>query len=306
MYLKTLGDTWNHLGETDPMWAVLTDPARRGNRWDKHEFFETGRAGTAFAMHAVSDLRFPLRTGKALDFGCAVGRLTQALACYFDEVHGVDIAPAMVRQARAYNPYGQRCRFHVNQRADLKMFADGQFDFIFSLFVLQHMRPSVARGYLAEFLRVLAPGGLLLFQQPTHFSRQPIDEQPSGPRTHWHAAWPERLLLRAYDRLCPPLSPVPRPGSFDFSTITTPRHPYLPPLDGEDPTTRIDAAQPSAPAGRGRLAKSTTTPPPMRLHTMRRWKVLAHMRRLGGRVLAIQSRNECSPHHPSLRYFVTR
>ncbi len=32
--------------------------------------------------------------GKALDFGCGVGRVTQALAQYFDEVYGVDFRDA--------------------------------------------------------------------------------------------------------------------------------------------------------------------------------------------------------------------
>ncbi len=41
--------------------------------------------------------------GKALDFGCGVGRLTQALADYFNEVAGVDVSPTMVNKALEYN-----------------------------------------------------------------------------------------------------------------------------------------------------------------------------------------------------------
>lgn len=33
---------------------------------------------------------------RALDFGCGAGRLTQALAGYFEEVCGIDIAPSMI------------------------------------------------------------------------------------------------------------------------------------------------------------------------------------------------------------------
>ena len=64
MYLKTLGDTWNTLGEADPMWAVLMDPERGDNRWDTNEFFETGRADVTYAMHTVRQLHFPLRRGR--------------------------------------------------------------------------------------------------------------------------------------------------------------------------------------------------------------------------------------------------
>jgi hypothetical protein len=34
-----------------------------------------------------------------------------------------------------------------------------------------HIAPALARGYLGELLRVLAPGGLLVFQIPTHEPR---------------------------------------------------------------------------------------------------------------------------------------
>jgi len=53
---------------------------------------------------------------------------------------------------------------------DLSRFADGSIDMIYSWITLQHVRPRYARRYIREFLCVLAPGGLLLFQYPS----QPI------------------------------------------------------------------------------------------------------------------------------------
>ena len=42
-------------------------------------------------------------------------------------------------------------------------------DFIYSRIVLQHVNSRYAvRSYLSEFARVLAPGGLLVFQLPSH------------------------------------------------------------------------------------------------------------------------------------------
>ena len=107
----------------------------------------------------------PLRSRKcALDFGCGVGRVTQALALHFDQVYGVDISPSMIQHADNYNQYGDRCEYLVNETADLRRFPDDRFDFIYSNITLQHMPARFTRRYIAEFVRVLAPTGVLLFQ----------------------------------------------------------------------------------------------------------------------------------------------
>ncbi len=54
-------------------------------------------------------ISFPKR--RALDFGCGVGRLTQALARHFNIVDGVDIAPSMIELANQFNRSGGRCRY---------------------------------------------------------------------------------------------------------------------------------------------------------------------------------------------------
>ena len=104
--------------------------------------------------------------GRALDFGCGIGRLTQALAGHFENAVGVDIAPAMIQAAKDQNRAPGRCEYLVNGRPDLSLFADAEFDFVFSTIVLQHVRTEYAERYIAEFLRVLRPGGLAVFQVP--------------------------------------------------------------------------------------------------------------------------------------------
>src|SRR2546428_5890286 len=171
MDLNELQRHWHCFGETDPLWAILTDPSRKDGKWEADEFFRTGRdeiAGTLENVQALFAQWAPeiKRKGRALDFGCGVGRLTQALCDYFGECHGVDIAPSMIEWARQFNRYGSRCIYHVNERPDLELFASGTFDFIYSHIVLQHMEPVFSRKYITELVRVLTPGGALVFQIP--------------------------------------------------------------------------------------------------------------------------------------------
>jgi len=164
MRLDELQDNWNRLGQSDPMWAVLTDPSKKGGKWDAAEFFRTGEDQIAGLMARLGDLGIAVGRQTALDFGCGLGRLTQALAGRFEEVHGVDIAPSMIEQARSFSRFRDRCRYHINPRADLALFEDGKFDFVCSFIVLQHIPPDYVSGYLHEFARILKPGGVAVFQ----------------------------------------------------------------------------------------------------------------------------------------------
>jgi SAM-dependent methyltransferase len=184
MDLRELQKNWDGFGRTDPLYAISTIPGKEGGRWDPEEFFAAGRREIAHVMDVLATAGFPSRGRSALDFGCGVGRLSQALAGHFDEVTGVDIAPSMVEQARAFNGHGERVRYVVNSRDDLRAVAeDGSRDLVLSKAVLQHMHPRYARGYIAEFLRVAAPGtGYVVFQQHSH-PRPVIERAKAWVRT---------------------------------------------------------------------------------------------------------------------------
>lgn len=168
--LRQLAQQWERLGQEDPLWAILSEPERRGGRWNPEEFFQTGRHEVVHTIERIEAVA-KLARGAALDFGCGVGRLTQALAEHFDEAHGVDISSSMVERAREYNRWGERCRYHHNPKTELALFEDCRFDFVLSAITLQHVQPRFAVGYLQEFARVLRPGGILFFHLPSSTSK---------------------------------------------------------------------------------------------------------------------------------------
>ncbi|MDA1263646.1 MAG: class I SAM-dependent methyltransferase [Planctomycetota bacterium] len=164
MRLSNLRDHWERFGEQDPMWAILTRREAKGNRWDVEEFFRTGDEEIQRTFVHLEKIDLLPRSGAALDFGCGVGRLSQALAKRFESVHGVDIADSMLSRARDLDQSGGRCEFHHNTNSDLRLFDADSFDFIYTNIVLQHIRPDYVARYLEEFVRVLRPAGVLVFQ----------------------------------------------------------------------------------------------------------------------------------------------
>ena len=199
--LKEVQRHWDAFGQTDPLWAILAEPEKRYGKWQQDEFFACGEEEIDRILRQVDALAFPLARRRALDFGCGVGRLTQALSRHFDQCYGIDIAPSMIELARKYDHPWQRlryelsrlwrswwsgrlgwveswpglarflrrrqCQYVVNESNDLAHFEDNSFDLVYSSLVLQHMKPEYSLKYIQEFLRVLAPGGLVIVQIPS-------------------------------------------------------------------------------------------------------------------------------------------
>jgi ubiquinone/menaquinone biosynthesis C-methylase UbiE len=72
----------------------------------------------------------------------------------------------MIDLARQYNRHENSCTYYVNVRDDLALFADDTFNFVYSNITLQHVAPTYTLRYIREFLRILSPNGLLVFQLP--------------------------------------------------------------------------------------------------------------------------------------------
>jgi ubiquinone/menaquinone biosynthesis C-methylase UbiE len=170
MNLGDLKKNWEAFGERDPFWAILTDPSKKNNQWDPGQFFATGEAEVEILMDGIAAFSVPLKNDIALDFGCGVGRVTQALCKRFERCVGVDIAQSMIGRARAYNRFGDRCQYIVNNTDDLRIFEDNRFDLIYCNIVLQHIPPEYSTRYIREFIRVLVPGGMAVFQAPSHLA----------------------------------------------------------------------------------------------------------------------------------------
>jgi SAM-dependent methyltransferase len=189
MKLWQLRRHWDALARQDPFYAVLTDSGKKAKGWSAAEFFQTGVAEVDKDIAAILAREPGLSRGSALDFGCGAGRLTQALGRHFRRATGVDISERMIALAREHNKE-PGVSFEHNARPDLRMFPDGAFDLVYSRITLQHIAPRYTRLYLAEFVRILAPGGVISVQIP---ERVPAGDPPDRLR---FSLWPPTLWMR--------------------------------------------------------------------------------------------------------------
>jgi 2-polyprenyl-3-methyl-5-hydroxy-6-metoxy-1,4-benzoquinol methylase len=164
MNIEQANKNWTQLGEKDPMWAVLTADDKRGGKWTPEEFFATGREEIKGLLKRIREAGVTVHPGAALDFGCGLGRLSQALAEHFQRVDGVDVSASMIRQAQHYNRQADKVEYHLNVKTDLSLFPRERFDFICSSIVLQHIPTRHQLLYVADFMALLKNGGVAYFQ----------------------------------------------------------------------------------------------------------------------------------------------
>ena len=158
---------WEELARREPYFPVLTNEGVRDE-----EFLETGEADIALLLPAISALLgrdVPLTS--VLDFGCGAGRLTIPLARRAVRVVACDVSPSVLEHARNnVRDAGLSNVAFVEARE-----VEGQFDFICSLLVFQHIRPAEGYKIIRNLLRLLSPHGVAVLQ---------LTMEPSGGGLH--------------------------------------------------------------------------------------------------------------------------
>lgn len=136
--------------------------------WTEAEFLESGRL--TVREEILTDMTnicqgMPPGKMRVLEIGCGAGRVTNALAEVFGEVHAVDVSGEMVAQAKRALRNRPNARIYQNNGMDLAVIPGGNYDFAFSTIVFQHI-PSreVIENYVREVARLLKPGALFKFQ----------------------------------------------------------------------------------------------------------------------------------------------
>ncbi len=157
---------WRRWGETEPYFGVLADPRFRmqGIGENREAFFELGRL-TVEERLATAERHFgSFGRRRSLEFGCGVGRLGIPLAANFDEVLGLDISPAMLAEAQINADRMGAANLRLAPSDDVLSQAEGQYDFVLSCMVLQHIPARRGMRIIKRLLDQVGPGGVASLQ----------------------------------------------------------------------------------------------------------------------------------------------
>lgn len=143
------------------------------------------------------------RTTSILDFGCGFGRM---LRFFMKDVPtanltGIDVMPLAIELSKANNPW---CNFELTTALPPTRFADESFDLVYLYSVFSHLSEEAHLLWLAEFQRIMKPGGILI---ATTWPRNYIERCERARNGDTRATHPRSLFafpdtheaLRQYD-----------------------------------------------------------------------------------------------------------
>lgn len=165
-----VGKTWNHLGEINPFWSVISSPEYHGkiSKDQQDKFFKTGVNEFLKLNESLQKSGLYLAGRKTcLEYGCGLGRMTRQLAPFFEKVIAVDISLPHLQQAESLAKNIKNINWHHLKDID-DLSSLPKVDFIYSMIVLQHNPPPVIECILQKFSEILNPGGVAFFQVPTY------------------------------------------------------------------------------------------------------------------------------------------
>jgi SAM-dependent methyltransferase len=152
---------WEKFGRDEPYFGVLADERFTAGKIEENldEFFASGRSSISHILKRYEAHFGERRRDRALDHGCGVGRLTLPLTREYSEVVALDVSGSMLSEARS-NAGGcgvMNAKFALAD--DQLSNAPGEFDFVNSYMVLQHIRVRRGISILSKLIEKVRPGG---------------------------------------------------------------------------------------------------------------------------------------------------
>lgn len=155
---------WEYYGEKDPYFGVNTVAEMRNeaiNDEARKLFFESGEKYISRIWDEIEEhLTADFKPQRALDFGCGVGRILLPIAKRSKEAIGVDISTAMLEEAKKNAEIFNYDNITFIKGDDKLSKVSGEFDFVHSFIVFQHINPKVGERIFQKIVESLSENGI--------------------------------------------------------------------------------------------------------------------------------------------------
>ncbi len=161
---------WTGYGRSEPFVSVLSDAKflKANIEANMHILEESGREVVRRLQVVAERNQVEIPKGRCLELGCGVGRITQPLSEWFDQVIAADISPGNLDVCkRRMDESGKTNVEALLLQSPEHIGAVKGIDAFVSVIVLQHNPPPVQYFLLDQIFNNINPGGVAFFQTAT-------------------------------------------------------------------------------------------------------------------------------------------
>jgi SAM-dependent methyltransferase len=161
-----LKKTWNHYGQTEPYWSVLTHEKYKNKNLTKDtldDYFDSGKYHINLLEELLQLHKSSFKDKIVLDFGCGTGRLLKWCSIVAKKIYGYDISKEHLNIAKQNVPESEL--YCIEDTESLPSIST-KIDIIYSLLVFQHNRPPMIKKYITLLLELLNTNGIAVFHIP--------------------------------------------------------------------------------------------------------------------------------------------
>ncbi len=150
----------------------FNSPATAGVLWDllpwKKERGEEWTVSQQWKQSLIDEvvLKYVKPGTTVLEIGPGGGRWTEVLVTVAGKIVAVDVSEKAITLCRERFSSSRNIEFFLVKKIDLGFIPDASIEAIWSFDVFVHINPEDTDRYLAEFKRVLVPGGIAVIHHP--------------------------------------------------------------------------------------------------------------------------------------------
>jgi ubiquinone/menaquinone biosynthesis C-methylase UbiE len=169
------------------------------NRDDPIRFYGVPGLGWLYRRRVEMCLEELTGGERVLEIGFGTGLTFFNLHDLYAEIHGLDLTASTDEITRFYRARGVETQLRQGDVRSLP-YADGFFDSVLMISILEHLRPADLPAAFEEVRRVLKPGGQVVYGAPVERPLMVLAFRALGYDIHQHHFSTEAQIAAAADR----------------------------------------------------------------------------------------------------------
>ena len=187
--MDSLKKTWVFFGNYEPYWSVMSSEEYQNKNIESNfkKFYDSSQSLITLMKDFLKSNNIEFKFKKIVDFGCGVGRITNLLSEFGENIYGIDISESHLKIARdnIKKDNIQFIGYDDNNNFPIELYNS---NLVISFIVLQHNRPAEMKYFIEKILNILDKDGIALLHIPyiiDNYDKSILDSEMTNIEVHY-------------------------------------------------------------------------------------------------------------------------